>query len=345
MIDIDVSAVDSVWLQIHCERSIARELSDHFTFKVPGYKFMPAYRSRLWNGEIHLFNVHTQLIYCGLLDYVIKFAKDRDYSISVPFRAETKITEDMVATFVEDYLQICVAGKPVKPHQHQIAAILRALQTDRCLLLSPTGSGKSLIIYTIIRYYLDKIPKDKKMIILVPTVSLVQQMYSDFRDYSSDNGWDVEKNCYKITAGESKGSSARVFISTWQSVYKQPEKYFDQFAAVFGDECLDPNTTITMSDGSMVEIKKIKIGDMVKTVNEDTNILEDKPVLYVHKNISLQEQMYEVKTNDGKILKITGNHKVRLKTGVWKRTDELKIGDVINNIEGVCPYVKQRKNG
>ena len=49
MFDLDVSIVDSVWLRVGCERGIAKELADYFTFKVPGYKFMPAYRSRMWN--------------------------------------------------------------------------------------------------------------------------------------------------------------------------------------------------------------------------------------------------------------------------------------------------------
>jgi len=111
-----------------------------------------------------------------------------------------------------------------------------AMQEERCLLLSPTGSGKSLIIYSLLRYYLDKIPKDKKVLIIVPTVSLVEQMISDFTDYSSANGWSVDKNCHKIMAGADKGTDKRVVVSTWQSLFKQTEKYFQQFGAVIGDE-------------------------------------------------------------------------------------------------------------
>jgi superfamily II DNA or RNA helicase len=110
------------------------------------------------------------------------------------------------------------------------------MQEERCLLLSPTGSGKSLIIYALLRYYLSKIPKDKKVLIIVPTVSLVEQMFSDFTDYSSANGWDVKNNCHKILAGADKATQKRVVISTWQSIYKQTEKYFEQFGAVVGDE-------------------------------------------------------------------------------------------------------------
>ena len=236
MVDLDVSIVDSVWLRVQCERGIAKELADFFTFKVPGYKFMPAYRSRMWNGEICLYNIHTQQIYGGLAEYIEKFAAERGYSVSMPATNGFKTTTDAVRSFIEDFLQVCVGGKKAKAHTHQINAVYHAIEKERCLLLSPTGSGKSLIIYSLLRYYLDKIPKDKKVLIIVPTVSLVEQMYSDFIDYSYDNNWRVNQNCHKILAGASKTTDRRVVISTWQSVFKQNEKYFQQFGAVVGDE-------------------------------------------------------------------------------------------------------------
>ena len=236
MVDLDVNIVDSVWLRVQCDRGIAKELSDYFTFKVPGYKFMPAYRSRMWNGEICLYNIHTQQIYGGLAEYIVKFAEERGYSITMPAKNDFKITPEGVQQFIEEFLKVCVGGKRAKAHTHQINAVHHAMEKERCLLLSPTGSGKSLIIYSLLRYYLDKIPKNKKVLIIVPTVSLVEQMFSDFADYSGENGWDVGKNCHKILSGASKITDKRVVISTWQSVFKQTEKYFEQFGAVIGDE-------------------------------------------------------------------------------------------------------------
>lgn len=236
MFDLDVSEIDSVNVRVHCDKGIAHELADYFTFKVPGYKFMPAYRSRMWNGEIKLYNIHTQTIYAGLVEYIQKFADERKYTITLPSRNAFTTTAADVQGFMEDFLNVQVHGKKVSPHEHQINAVQHAMQEERCLLLSPTGSGKSLIIYALLRYYLSKIPKDKKVLIIVPTVSLVEQMFSDFTDYSSANGWDVKTNCHKILAGAEKATQKRVVISTWQSIYKQTEKYFEQFGAVVGDE-------------------------------------------------------------------------------------------------------------
>ena len=83
MNDLVIKPVDAVNIKVQCERGLAKELSDFFTFKVPGHKYMPAYRNKMWDGQIKLYNLHSQRIYAGLLDYVIKFAKDRNYSFEV----------------------------------------------------------------------------------------------------------------------------------------------------------------------------------------------------------------------------------------------------------------------
>tara|TARA_R110000824_G_scaffold149265_1_gene319446 strand:+ start:32 stop:1075 length:1044 start_codon:yes stop_codon:yes gene_type:complete len=87
------------------------------------------------------------------------------------------------------------------------------------------------------RYYLDILPKDKKILLIVPTTGLVTQMFSDIRDYSSKSSWSVDKNCHSIFSGQDKVTNKRVVISTWQSIYKMKDDYFEQFGVVFGDEC------------------------------------------------------------------------------------------------------------
>lgn len=237
MADIIINDVDSVNIKIACEKSIAKELSDFFTFYVPGHKFMPAYRNRMWDGQIKLYNMYKQQLYSGLLDYTIKFAEERNYSVENNTRScGEAITMEQVIDFVNT-LNITVSGKPIIPHKHQLESIHHSITNGRCLLLSPTGSGKSLIIYGLVRWYMDKLPKNKKILILVPTISLVSQMYSDFVDYAKHDNFDVHRNCHKIYGGQDKETPKQVIISTWQSIYQLPLSYFKQFGAVFGDEC------------------------------------------------------------------------------------------------------------
>ena len=215
--DVEISKVNEVYIRVSCQRDIAQEISDHFTFLVPGHTFVPAYRKKLWDGKIRLFNVMNHLLYYGLLEHLCKFLYHRNYKTK--FVDDFK-TELVILTYKD------LPKLPVEIRDYQLDAINHALSKHRSLLLSPTASGKSLIIYILVRYL------KLKTLILVPTTSLVSQMYNDFREY----GWDVANNCHTVFAGRDKGSELPVIISTWQSIYKMQQKYFEQYELVIGDE-------------------------------------------------------------------------------------------------------------
>ena len=221
---------NEVYITVDCDPNVQRELSEFFTFYVPGYKFMPAFRNRMWDGKIRLFSQKTKEIYFGLYPYIRAFAEERGYKIVAGKDVEVnnKVDRDIVTKFSNSL------GQKFEARDYQIDAIYHSLKFNRALLLSPTASGKSFIIYALIRYYSHLI-KDKpnnRILLIVPTTSLVEQMYSDFQSY----GWNVKKNCHRLYSGYSNQTDKKVLISTWQSLYKLPKKYFEQFGAVFGDE-------------------------------------------------------------------------------------------------------------
>ena len=125
-------------------------------------------------------------------------------------------------------------GQPITVNDHQRDAFIEAMQSRRKLLLSPTASGKSLIIYLIFRQLLDY--QDLKGLIIVPTTSLVEQLTSDFKDYAEFDNFDVDEHVHKIYQGKEKHSGKKLIISTWQSLYQMPKEYFDQFQYIIGDE-------------------------------------------------------------------------------------------------------------
>lgn len=229
-----ISKKNEVYLYIDTEQSTARALSDFFTFEVPGAKFMPAYRNRIWDGKIRLFSPATGELYVGLLPYVKKWLKDyeEEYTISEELKDEKTIDRKILDGFIRQ-LRLRSNGRNIKPRDYQVDAIEYAIRNHRALLLSPTASGKSLIIYILIRYYMMLLEESAtdKLLILVPTTSLVEQMYSDFIDY----GWQ-EEYMQKIYSGHDKNVTKPVVISTWQSIYKFPKSYFEQFGCVIGDE-------------------------------------------------------------------------------------------------------------
>lgn len=233
--DIYVSKVNEVYLKVKCEKHIAQELSEFFTFFVPGYQFVPAYRNRIWDGRIKLFNLQTSQLYLGLLDYVKEFCESRDYTFEYKdnLDVQDEYSEYHAKKFISQ-LNLHSRGEPIEVREHQIAAYIHAMQNRRALLLSPTASGKSLIIYLIFRQLLDY--QNLKGLIIVPTTSLVEQLYSDFSDYSSEDTFKTYMHVHRIYQGKEKTTDKPLTISTWQSLYKMPKEYFEQFDYVIGDE-------------------------------------------------------------------------------------------------------------
>ena len=222
-----ISKKNDVYVKVDTEPNIARELVDFFTFEVPGARFMPTYKNRVWDGKIRLYNQMTGEIYFGLVPYVEEFAKRNDISIEYKkgVKDEGEHRDAVLGGFVRR-VSPKSNGKTLQLRDYQMDAFVHAVRNNRSLSLSPTASGKSLIIYLLSRWY-----ESNRVLILVPTTSLVEQMYTDFLDYGY-----VESKMQKIYQGHSREITKEVTISTWQSLYKMPKKYFEQFGCILGDE-------------------------------------------------------------------------------------------------------------
>lgn len=232
MADITIQKRNEVYLQLDCEPHIKYELSEYFTFEVPDAKFMPQFKNRMWDGKIRLFSPSNGELYIGLLSYLMEWAEEREYTCAFednkfygkPNETNPYISPEAIKEYM-DYLT-----PKIKPRDYQYDAVYRGLKNYRRIILSPTGSGKSFMIYSMVRYFT---AANLKTLIIVPSISLVSQLFNDFVDY----GWDAENYCHRVFAGEAKLSDMPVVITTWQSVYKLPKKYFDSYTAVIGDEC------------------------------------------------------------------------------------------------------------
>ena len=230
MADLTIEKVNEVYLKISTEPHIEYELRDKFTFEVPNMNFMPQYRRRHWNGEIHLFDMRTKRIYVGLLDKVVAFCEKSGYSFEfkdnkfygLPFEVNEMICKEGV----KDYMGSITS---IKPRDYQVDAVHDALRYNRKLLISPTASGKSFMIYSVVRFH---VGLKRKVLLVVPTTSLVEQMFKDFQDY----GWDAENHCHRIYAGRERVNTNEVTITTWQSVYQLDRSFFEEYDVIIGDE-------------------------------------------------------------------------------------------------------------
>lgn len=211
------------------------EVSEFFTFFANGYKFMPAYKNKLWDGRVRLFNSRNNTLPYGLLFHLSEFCKTRGYEFQT----------DLVVPPVElievqkflDSIPLHYNSKQIQARDYQVSAFQHGVSNRRAVLVSPTGSGKSLIIYQLIRWFLQK-DAEKKVIVIVPTTSLVEQMYKDFEEYSSgDDSFAAAKDVHRIYSGKEKQNfEARVVVTTWQSAITLNRNWFLQFGCVIGDE-------------------------------------------------------------------------------------------------------------
>jgi len=225
-----VEKVNEVYVKVNCERHVAQELSQFFEFFVPGHQFVPAFRNKIWDGRIRLFDLRNNQLYIGLLPYFEEFCRERSYTWAHD-EIEDEYSVYHAKKFIKE-LDIHSNGKPIEVRDHQINAFVHAMQRRRALLLSPTASGKSLIIYMLFRQML-RYKEGSKGLIIVPTTSLVEQLFSDFGDY---NNGAMGEYVHRIYQGKEKHTDKPLTISTWQSLYQLPKEYFHQFDYIIGDE-------------------------------------------------------------------------------------------------------------
>jgi len=286
---------------------------------VDGYKFSPKYRAGIWDGKKYYFKMLKDMsmqIPKGLAETILKKYKDQVTAIYSPRIIPQHYSKEDLENFIK------TKNIPFPPYDYQFDAVLEALNNPRRILVASTSSGKSLIIYLLMTFF-EHI--GKKGLLIVPNVGLCEQMQTDFLSYNMTSE-EADEKLHVIFSGKEKTFRFPMTVTTWQSAILMNNSHFDQLDYVLVDECLHPDTLVDVPNNK-VKIKDLKNGDLVLTRNEETGVLEYKPIKKIHKNIS-KEKMFEVKTENGKVMRITGNHKVF--TGeVWKRVDELEIGDNI----------------
>ena len=223
-----ITNANESYIKVQCEESIAWELRDAFSFRPPGFQFVPSYKQKLWDGYLRLFNPLSRQIYRGLAPQVISWANKRGYTYSYE-------DEDYDTSFsLEEANEFVKQLNPKHPpRDYQLNSFVHCIRSTRRIVLSPTGSGKSLLLYMVCNYLLKQ---GKRGLLIVPRSALVEQMYSDFEDYSVNNGKDMSKYCHRVYSGKDKETVKPICISTWQSLYKMPKEYFEQFDYVICDE-------------------------------------------------------------------------------------------------------------
>lgn len=291
---VEIEKINELYVKIKCDRGVAQELSEYFKFPVEGAKYTPAYKAKMWDGYIRLFNMNTHKIYSGLVRYIREFCRVNNYQLVENGHLETNNNIDLSITkdFI-DSLQLSSKGSLIGIRDYQVEAVHKIINNNRAVLLAATSSGKSAIIYSLIRHFLTK---DMKCLILVPNTSLVSQLYSDFQDYSGISQWSVEDNCQKLYSGLDKEFTRKCLITTWQSILAMLKSkeigkpFLNQFDMVLFDEAHLSKSKCLIDILECTTNTKYRIGTTGTLDNCTANIMQIEGLLGpVHKVVTTKE--------------------------------------------------------
>ena len=299
------------------------------TKKIHNWYFHPLVKRKLWDGSICFIEKKGPFwrVPVGLWSEVLEIGKEYGYDIQIEgldrlFLSNLKL-EDF-KSWVDNFFK----DSDIEPRDYQIEAAWKIVKFRYSVSEIATSSGKTLISFMIFAFLKDQ-GYIRKFLMIVPSTNLVIQGTEDFDDYGIDK---LGVKIQQIGGGSKLREGCEVVIGTFQSLVKKDEEYFEEFDAVFVDECLDPDSLVEMTDGGFKKISEVKIGDFVKTINDKTQEKENNEVEHVYKNLNKGYQIYEIETENGKILRLTGNHKVKLTTGEWKKVEDLNLSDELVDV-------------
>lgn len=322
---IIIKKVNEIFVKLNCFYTIENKLKRWFSIKIPNAQFSPAYKQGKWDGIISFYDDNNHVLPIGMLYEFFNFCKHYNYNYEFDFDASelfNKISSDNIEKIADDLLK----DTKYSLRDYQLEAIYSAINHKRGVVLSSTGSGKSLIIYILVRYLLDQ---NKNILLIVPRSSLVEQLYSDFLDY----GWkNLEKYVCRLHSGNAYDIDKPVLISTWQSVFKKESDFFERFGGLVVDECISGSTRISTETGEK-SIESINLNDLVWSFDESTG---EKSLKKVKKSFEkpVKSIIFSIELADGSIIfenGISGNHEIMTQRG-WVRVDSLKIDDDIQEI-------------
>lgn len=210
---IYVEKNDESDLIIHANDGILNEINTFFSFPNPNARWLKTKAAQIKAAMTHMFRLRTKRLPVGLYAHLAQFGKDRGY----PLEGWKPLASNISLAEVQAFINTLNLPDDIKPYEHQVLGVTKALRYMRRVLESSTSSGKSLIIYCIVRY-LDKM--GYKGLIIVPTLNLQSQIASDFMTY----------------ARNPKSLDLKVDVQLWQSIQNNDSDYFKLYDYVIVDE-------------------------------------------------------------------------------------------------------------
>lgn len=209
------------------------QLNISLTRRIEAWKFNPLVKKGIWDGYISYVK-DDKWIPAGLWQEITKICKQYKYELKI--NGVTRMFDkDINAESFEQWALEFFENHPdgITPRDYQIEAAFNILKFRRSLSELATSAGKTLISFLTVAYMLEK-EKAKKILFVVPNVSLVVQATEDFGEYNHENR--VKMLIQQIYSGQKIKQNRNIVVGTYQSLVKKPKEFFEEFDAVIVDE-------------------------------------------------------------------------------------------------------------
>lgn len=372
MADLTITKVNETWMRVECkEVYMELDIQDRFSFKVADAKFHPLVRASKWDGIKKLYNRKTKRMHCGLLYDVLSLADKKEWCVWTDptlIPDSDSITTEELSELVSELIKPHDDGKPIEPYDYQLEAVEYMLNMDRSVCLAATSAGKSLILYLAIRLYqfMDEL-KGKTIFITVPSISLVEQLYSDFENYSTFDGsqWHVNQWCQKVSSKYPKAINKHVVITTWQSMEKLPYDVFEDIGAIFVDEVhtakaktlsklIEQATSCPIRHGVTGTLDNVEVNELIikgllgpiKRIVSASDIIEQGRASPVEvKMVMLEHDSSSRKSLCTQKKKVTGKHRYQVELDYLNSMEKRRdfIYGMVSSLEGNTLVLFDRK--
>lgn len=223
--------------------------------KVKGWKFHPAVKAGVWDGEISYFR--DGRINFSLWKECLKGCQEIGASFIMENKEDFPINREVTLEGVQEFCKEFFKNHKVKdkegkwipfyPYDHQIESAYKILKNRYCLSEVATSGGKSLIISIVFFYTLKSIEPNAKFLIIVPSINLVTQFYDAIIDFNigvnqkidGGNPSPLDIRIEEIMSDRPRKHGAdnpNIFIGTYQSLEKWPKEFFEKLHTVATDE-------------------------------------------------------------------------------------------------------------
>lgn len=232
MVDAIIRKIDESVVEIETSDDIHHNIYMRYSEYMPGYLYNPRFKLKIWDGKFRAYNIKANILPIGLVKDLIKWFVSQKTTFQLEGFRDQELFEPLDEKQYIAQIKENMEYAPFSLREYQDRAIRAALSNHRGILLSCTSSGKSLMLFNIIK----SIRKQnyKHILLIVPNIMLVDQMYDDFKDY----GWqDIDDEVERLGGGHEATFDKPVLISTWQSLQNKESDFFEKFDGLFIDEC------------------------------------------------------------------------------------------------------------